>query len=197
MSLPPTFIEADALAIARDFIARAMEGDFINLGCSALHPDAGRRLVRRLMGHYALSSSNAMLTVVELAEQWDDAHIAVCELIHEFHNSGERLPAYLATYNDRIIAGYVPAKPRGRKKASNLLQNFIFAYLIVLLQNRCGLLPTRSPAAKQLKPCGCSVAAQVAAEAGLYRGDYEAMKKIWQQFKPIAERIGMAEIVGN
>jgi hypothetical protein len=119
MPLPPDYweaVEAGALVVARDFIGRMKEGDFLNLGCAPLHPDAGRRLLRRLIQRYALNDSSAMLQVTEIAEQWDDAHIAICELIHEFHNRGKPLPAYLATYNDRIIAGYVPAKPQGRKR---------------------------------------------------------------------------------
>ena len=128
MTLPVTYqavIETQALTFAHETIAHFQSGDFCNLGCPITHPDAGRRLLRRMINHYAMSSAPAMLTAAELASQWDEADIALRELILEFNNRHEPLPAFLATHNAKILAGYVSPRPRGRKKASNLPARFL------------------------------------------------------------------------
>jgi hypothetical protein len=200
MTLPVTYhevIEAEALGFARQWIAQMCEGDFLNLGCAPLHPDAGRRLLRRLIKHYALHDAPSMLQIVEIADQWDEADIALRELIQEFHNQYQPLPAYLVTYNDRIIAGYTPIRPRGRKKASHFLQDFVLAYLIVELHERFGLKPTRYRWGKKGRLSACSIIATAAAESGLHRGSEASIEKIWQRFEPIVVRAGLAEIIRN
>ena len=188
---------AAALAFARQRIALFSDGDFANLGCAPLHPDAGRRLVRRLIQHYALLDAASMLEITEMARYWDEADIALRDLIHEFINRQQPLPAHLAAYNGRIVVGYVPTRPRGRKKASNLLQDFAFVYLIVELGEKFGLKPTRYQTGKKSHASACSIVAQAAAEAGLHRGAEGAIQKIWERFEAIVVRIGMAEIIRN
>jgi hypothetical protein len=200
MTLPATYHEvigAEALAFARQWIARMREGDFLNLGCAPLHPDAGRRLLRRLIKHYALHDAASMLQIAEIAAYWDDADIALRELIQEFHNRHQPLPAYLVTYNDRIIAGYAPTRPRGRKKASNFLQDFCLVYLIVELTGKFGLSARRYQYGKRRRESACSIVATAAAEAGLHRGAEAAVQKLWDRFEPIVVRAGLAEIIRN
>jgi hypothetical protein len=144
MTLPVTYqaaTETQALTFARERITHFQSGDFCNLGCPVTHPDAGRRLLRRMIGHYAMSSAPAMLTAAEMASEWDEADIALRELILEFTNRHEPLPAFLATHNARILAGYVPPCPRSRKKATNFLLDFFLVYLIVELTEKFGLKP--------------------------------------------------------
>jgi hypothetical protein len=196
-NLPATYAEANeaaARAFARERIAAGSEGDFCNLGCSALDPAAGRRLARRLLQHCALLNAGSMLSIVELAAVWEEADMAMRELIQEFHNRGEALPAYLAHYNDKILAGFVPSRQRGPKKVGQFVQNFILAFVILELREKFGIRPTRSRDGYKLRASGCSIVAAAAAEAGLSRGAEAAFEKIWQHYAPIFDRIDAAVI---
>jgi hypothetical protein len=198
--LPATYVKAvevEALAFARDWIARMREGDFIDLGCAPLSPEAGRRLLRRLIQHYALLDARSMLAITEIAEHWDDAHIAICDLILDFNNRHEPMPVFLENYNARIIAGHVSARPRGRKKATNFLQDFCLVYLIVELMGKFGLAARRYQYGKKRRESACSIVATAAAESGLHRGAEAAVQKLWDRFEPIVVRAGLAEIIRN
>jgi hypothetical protein len=196
-TLPATFDEANeaaARAFARDRIAAATENDIYNLGCSAADPEGGHRLVRRLLQHCALSNAGSMLWVVEIAAEYDEADIALRELIQEFHNRGEALPAYLAHYNDRILAGFVPSRPRGPKKAGHLLQDVILAFIVLELREKFGIRPTRSRDGNKRRASGCSIIAVLATDAGLRRGAETAFEKVWQHYAPIFDRADVAAI---
>jgi hypothetical protein len=198
--LPATYhelIEAQALAHARQRMARMLEGDFLELGCPPLHPDGGRRLVHRLIQQYALTDAPSMLAITQLAECWDEADQALRDLILEYTNRGAPLPAFLATFNARILKGYSPGHARARKKVTNFLQDFALVYLIVELRVLFGLNPTRYQAGKKRRASCCSIIAQAAAEAGLHRGAEGALQKLWERFEPIVTRIDMEQIIRN
>lgn len=116
MTLPATWIEASALQYAVEFIAACQQGDFLNLGCAPLHSDAGRALLRRFLKHYACQHAFNMDTLVASAQAgWEDADIALRQLIADHVDRGEPLPSVLAAYNVRLINPSMarPQKPRG------------------------------------------------------------------------------------
>jgi hypothetical protein len=198
MTLPVTLVEAEALEFARDWIARGREGDFLGLGYSPLHPDAGRAFLRRMIRQYALGPDRQMLTIIDCARAgWDDADLVLRDLILEYTNRGEPLPAFLATYNAEIVTGRIIPRPRGRKRAANLLQDISIVTLVLELIERFGLKPTRYQAGSKRRPSACSVAAGAMAESGLHRGDERAIQQIWLRYAPAVLPGSRAEIILN
>jgi hypothetical protein len=177
-----------ALAFARQFIASMQEGEFMGLGCTAVHPDAGHRVCRYIMKKYAerddVFGAGAMLRMMDYARAgWDDADIALREMIADHNRRHEPLPPFLETYNAEIVLGLDPqarGQP-GTPRAANLVQDLIFMVLMMELCDRFGLKPTTFYYAARL-PSATSVAARAAAESGLHRGGADAMAKIWQRY---------------
>jgi hypothetical protein len=183
MTLPVTLVEAEALEFAREWIARGQEGDFIGLGCAPLHHDAGRAFARRLLGQFALLHPRNMLDLIETANAgWDEARFALVDLILEFTNRGEPLPAFLSTYNAHMVTGRVPPSPRGQKKSTNIVADIAIMVLIMELVERFGLKVRRNEASEH--PSACSIVATALSEAGLDRGTEEAIRKIWRRYSP-------------
>jgi len=204
MILPTTYAEAteaQALAFAINWLAvRKQEGveNFLNLNCAPLHPEAGRRLLRRLLQHCAMGDDKAMSGITELARVWDDADIAMRGLIIELNAIHRPLPVFLEAYNARIAAGFVTKKPRGRKKATHFLQDFILALLVVLVRARFpGFKETRYQGGKKLRASYCSIVAAAAVAVGLNRGDEGAIQQIWRHWQPIIDRAGLEQIIVN
>jgi hypothetical protein len=178
-----------ALAFARQFIASMQEGEFMGLGCTALHPDAGHRICRYIMKAYAgrddVFGGAAMLRMMDYARAgWDDADIALREMILDYNRRHEPLPPFLETYNAEIVLGLTDPTARGQPgtpRAANLVQDLILMTLMMELVNRFGLKPTTFYYAAR-RPSAASVAARAAAECGLHRGGADAMAKIWQRY---------------
>jgi hypothetical protein len=182
-SLPATIVEAEALSYTRAWAARADAGDFLGLGCSILDPECGPRFLRRLMRTCWENSARAQLLLIELARAgWDEADDLLRELILEFINRGEPLPAFLATYNAWVVTGSRTApRPRGRKKSTNVMQDVAVVVLVVELVECFNLRPTRN--AVSSRPSACSVAARVVRPMG-----EEAVNKVWRKYGPIITR---------
>jgi hypothetical protein len=189
INLPATYadgVEVEALAFARKWIASCREGNFIDLGVAPLHPEAGRAFTRRLVKQYALMHPFNMDEIVKCAEAgWDDADIALRELVAEYVDRGEAMPAVLAAYNVRLInPNYVqPTKPHGKKKADNILKDMVVVTLVMELITRFPLEPTRFQLGRKRKHSACSIAADVTTEAGLHRGGEAAIQKIWSRYQ--------------
>ena len=188
-NLPATWegaVEREALAFARDWIARCQEGDFGD-GYAPLHPEAGRAFVRRLLKIGAQMSPFNMDNLVELAKAgWDDADVALRDLIAEINNRYEPLPAILAAYNIWLINPRAPQPrtPKGRKKATNILADIGVATLIMTLIERFPLNPTRSHIGRKRNASACSIAWLTLTEAGLHRGGEEAVQQVWKRYAP-------------
>jgi hypothetical protein len=204
MTLPATYqgaIESQALAFAIDWLGiRRQEGvdNFLNLDCAPLDPEAGHRLVRRLLQHCAMGDDRAMSTITELARVWDEADIAMRNLIIELNANHQPLPVFLEAYNARIVAGFVTKRARGRKKATHFLQDFVLALLIVLVRAKFpGFKETRYQGGKKLRASYCSIVAGAAAAVGLNRGDEGAIQQIWRRWQPIIDRAGLEQIIVN
>lgn len=184
-NLPATLDdEAEMFAFAREWIARFREGNFMDLGL------AGHAFVRHLIKQIALMHQFNMDEIVKAANAgWDEADIALRELISEYAQRHEPPPAALAAY---LISysnpNYVrPTRSRGQKKASNIVRDIVFVTLIVELIERfpaSELKPTRFQLGRKRQHSACSIVASVLAEAGLYRKGEEAIQKIWKRYSP-------------
>src|SRR6266511_411250 len=112
---------------------------------------------------------------------FDDADIALRELIAEKVDRGEALQGVLAGYSVELLH---PRRPslRGRKKTHNLLQDIVIVTLIMVLIERFGLKPRRNPLSKH--PSACSIAEVALKEAGLGRGGEDSIRKILERYSP-------------
>jgi hypothetical protein len=177
--------EAAARAYAREFIANVKQGEFIGLGCELTHPDAGHRLLRRLMSQWSAHSSamqQFMLVEVALAG-WKDAEIVCNDLIDEYTNRHEPLPSFLAYYNAKVRRGYVAPRPPGQDKADNIMLDMLAVTLVMELV-AMGLKEHRNQVGRKRRASACSIVAEEMAAAGLHRGGEEAVWKIWKRYRP-------------
>ena len=153
----------------------------MGLGLPPLHPATGHAYFRRIMKQQALRNPDAMLAVIDLAHAgWDEADLALRELIMEFTNRGEALPAFLVTYTAEVLTGRVAAWPRGPKPTAHIIQDPAICLLVSELIERFHLKPRRT---SKRRPSACSVAAQALAEAGLHRGGEKAIEAVWHKYR--------------
>lgn len=188
-TLPATLDEAEALTFARGWIASMREGELGDLGFAPLHPQAGHALVRRLL-QIGLENPRQALAILEAARAgWDAADDAIRDVILEHISQGEPVPPLLAEYHAAIVAGQVVAKPQGRKKSTNIVQDICIVVLIIeLIERFPDLKPTRSQLESKnrpvKKPSACSITATAMTEAGLHRGTEKAIQEIWRHYSP-------------
>jgi hypothetical protein len=183
IQLPATLVEAEALNFARQWIATCKQGDFADLGCPPLHPEAGGRFVQRMMAQYAEHNGQQMHVIIDLAYAGIvEAREALDDLISEYLYRHEALPSFLADYVERTRRGRSPPRMRGVKKSTNVLQDIFIVTLIMELIVVFKLHPTRSQLYKS-GPSACSVAATAMTEAGLHRGGEKAAQAVWNRYK--------------
>src|SRR5215471_18101773 len=112
-------VAGEALAFARDWIARAREPDGI------FHPNATRVYGTEAMKSWARwsfgaegsSGSDDVLYFAQNANK--EADLALRELIAEYTDRGEPLPAVLNVYNKRLINPWRKPKRSGPGPAEN------------------------------------------------------------------------------
>jgi hypothetical protein len=177
--LPISYHEAQALAFAKQQIAIMRDGAFFDVGFGAFHPDAGRVLLRRIMGDVASLNGGALLQLIDFARAgWDDAHLTLTQMITEYLHRGETLPPFLATYNAEVLNRRVSG-PVGPKPATQFVADLVICMLMAELITRFGLKPTRY---SKRRPSAASITAQALAEAGLHRGAESAIEKVWKRW---------------
>jgi len=183
-------IPAQALAAAREWGARMLEpmalGGIFD-GIAPLEHGGGRLMVRSLLKQYALWHPMNMTYVCDWARNgWDDADLALRELIAEFAEHSAPMPASLEAYNLELISPLriIPAKRRGRKKATQILQDIAIVVLIIMLREEYGLAPTRRQDQRKSRPSACSVVNDVLTDKGVHRGGERAIKKVWERLSP-------------
>jgi hypothetical protein len=146
INLPMTYAEAakaEALAFAREYVARRREGDFLDLGYPLLHPEVSKAFAQRLI-RMAMLDADIMLQVIDAAYLgWRDGRDALDSLIFDLTNAHQPLPSFLADYNARSIKGTLPPRLRGGQKSSNILQDIFIVTLIMELAERFDMQPTR------------------------------------------------------
>ncbi len=182
--LPATILEAEALAYARDAIARQREPGGI------YGPDAEENYGRRFMKRWALFSTFACDEIVYFAEKGSvEADLALREIIAERTDRNEPLTAVLRAYNIRLINPSRSPKTPGPTRAGNFMRDMGIVCLVTALIERFGLKPARNSASRRSgssRPSACSIAAQALSEAKLGMWfEEKAVEHIWRRYLPI------------
>jgi hypothetical protein len=178
-------VSAQALAVARSTVAQLMESmNFFGVTVAPLQAGGGRLVLRGMIKQWALFHPLNMAQACAWARAgWDDADRAMREMIAEFAERQEQMPVALRAYSIELILPNrpMPATPRGRKKASQVLQDIAIVWMIIELVEQFGLKPTRR---QTRQPSACAVVAEALAEAGIHRGGERAVEKVWQRNSP-------------
>ena len=187
--LPATFVEAaeaDALAVARKWIAWACDHPH-----GIFHPNATTHYGISFMKDWARWASFGDDDVFYLAENGNrEAHIALCELIDEYHERGEPLTAVLTVYSKRLTNPYrAPKKRGGTGRAENLLRDFGIMMLVVHLRGQYELplyQGKRIGRKGKLKPPSISnIAARALTEARINMPlGYKNVERIFDRYFP-------------
>lgn len=179
--LPAKLVEAEALAFARDWIARARKPDGI------FHPNATRIYGTEAMKSWARWSFGAD-DVLYFAENGNkEADLALRELIKERTDRGEPLTDVLKVYNDRLINPWRKPKRPGPGPAENFLRDFGITMLVVYLMERFGLRPYQrtNRKAKLHLPSASSIAATALTEARInIPMGFKGVEKIFNRYLP-------------
>ena len=186
INLPTTYteaVEAEALAFAREYVARSREGNFLDLGYPLLHPEVSKAFAQRMI-RMALCDADIMLQIIDAAYLgWRDGRDALDNLILDLINAHQPLPSFLAEYNARRLKGTLPPRLRGGQKSSNILQDMFIVTLIMELIERFEMLPHRRQTGRKRKPSYCSIVNAAMTEAGLHRGGERAIEAVWDRYK--------------
>lgn len=184
-NLPATFVEAEAMDFARQWIARMREqGEFFGVDGAPLRPLTEHLWAKRWCRLCAEMHPQGADQVVELAVTHGErsAHEALVELIDEKTDRNEPLGSVLGAYSIRLRRK--PFRAHSGPARTTIIQDVVFALLIIELVERYHLKPTRYAGRKHERPSACAVAAQAAAEAGLHRGGEDAFRKGWKRAAP-------------
>jgi hypothetical protein len=185
-NLPATFVEAEALQFARNWLATIRAADFLDSGYKPFDPAASHAFVRRSLRQIIqLHPLNAAKVVEYAVHGLHDADIVLRELIAEKIDRGEPLGAVLGAYNIRIVHPDGLHRHRGRSKVPNLIQDIMITCLVLeLIERFQPLKPTRSQIGRKQSQSACGIAAIVLAEVGLHRGGEQTIQQIWRRYAP-------------
>jgi hypothetical protein len=188
--LPATYIEADALAFARDWIAW---GRYDPQGI--FHPNATTLYGTSAMKDWARWAPFGADDVVYFAENGcKEADVALKQLIAEHLDRGEPLTAVLTAYNIRLLNPNRVGRKHGAGRAENFLRDFGITFLVIHLMERFGLRPTqRDRKTKLHPPSACSIAATALTEAGInIPMGPKGVQKIFSRYLPALAGTGWA-----
>ncbi len=180
----PALDEADKVAYARALLAQW--GELLTAG-------AGQGFSRTILKTYALTHPFNLSNIIEGAKAgWDDAHLALTELIAEYAGSGRQLPPQLAAYTIDVLNPNLPPRPRGPKKSAQVTRKILIVALVSILverfpgthakRNRQSRAPVRA-----LSACAI-VARALEEEPGLPKMGERAIEGIWEDFRDVATR---------
>jgi hypothetical protein len=174
-------VEDESLTLARQRIA-----EYRNVG--GFRNDAGHVVLRDQMKVFAAARPFNMSTLKAYARAgWEDAQLALREMVAEHLGRDCKLPPQLADY---VIDEWNPnllGKPRGPKKAAHIMRDICFVAVISEVADRCGLRPTRSRGSRApvRRPSACAVvAAAIELELPGSRGSERALEQIWERLSP-------------
>jgi hypothetical protein len=177
--LPATFVEAEALAFARDWIAGHREPNGV------FHPDAnviyGTAAMKRFAQFHPFNADD----ILYFAEHGSkEADLALRELIAERIDRGEPLGG-LAGYNIRSLNLGKREKKSGPGKGDNFVRDIgIFLLVEALVRQFPTLGVHKNPKANQ--PTTTTIAAAALTEAGIgISFGPKGVGKVWDRYKPI------------
>jgi hypothetical protein len=180
-TLPTTWLEAEAMQFAREWLAKCRAEDWQHIGTSMLDPAAGHIQLQQILKQRAMSHPFQMDALMHDARcGWRDAHEALCELIAEFAGRGEPLPPQLASYTIEVLNP--SARPCGREKADQFLQDIAIATLVLELVLR---FPPLKPTGRSVRKASASgIVAAAFREARIRVLTAKAVEAIWARYSP-------------
>jgi hypothetical protein len=177
-------IEAQALAFAKDRLTEFPEG---------FPRENNRIFAREMLKDYARYTTFGMSNLMHDARcGWEDAHLALVEMIADYNRRGEMLSPQLASYNIDAHNPYLPPRSPGPKKSSTILRNIIICWIVDELVQNFGLRAVRSRTSKApvRRPSACSIMALALTDerpAGQVFNP-RRIEKIWEDFRHHAFR---------
>jgi hypothetical protein len=196
-NLPVTLVEAEALAYAKECV-RFMHADSLRAtGHSWFSKEGSRRLSRRVLKAYAMTSPFTMDEIVTHAiAGWHDAHEALGELIAECHARGQQLPPQLASY-DVHAWGQRLSNLRGRRKSDNATRNICVALIMDALCQRSSLKPTKNRQSKrpERRQSAAGILAQALKEElprELFKPSARGIETMWEDCGPQLVKFAVA-----
>jgi hypothetical protein len=183
-NLPTTLLEAEATQFARGWVAKCQAGDWLHIGLSMLHPEAGHTQLRQILKLLAASHPFELARVIADARAgWRDADMALRELTAEILDRGGDLPAQLRAYTIEQLRPDATVAPPGPQRASHVLQDLGMVVLVLELTSR---FPGLAFCGRSVRKASiCSIAAVAFTEARLGRVlTADAVRKIWKSYQP-------------
>ena len=179
-ALPPTFLEAQALAFAHDWIADQRKANGV------FHPDAEKIYGKGLMKHWMqFYPSFGPDDIVYFAENGNEqADLALRELFAEYEQRSETPPTTVRAYIIRVLNPARPGKNPGPGKAALFVRDQGITLLVVELNKRFGLAFYKNSGSHS--PTASTIAATALTKAGIgvVMGP-SGVEKIWRRFGPI------------
>jgi hypothetical protein len=175
-------VEAEALAYAKQLLAEYG---------ALLSPENSRTFSRLMLKNYALSHPlNLSNLIYDAKAGWEDAHLALIELIAEFEGSGRWKPPQLVSYTIDALNPNLPPRPRGPNKANQVTRNIVVVVVVSALVERFGLRAVRNREARapERRSSACALVAQALEDTpGSILGE-RAVEKVWENFRHVAFR---------
>jgi hypothetical protein len=177
-----------ATRVGREWLDQCRTEDWLHIGISMVHPDAGHIHTRQILKYLAMSPIDPfkIYEIIDWARAgWETAKLAMLELGVELENSGVPVPVALKAYRNELSNPYRQQWPRahGSQKETHFLQDIAIAVLVEKLSLQFPTLPffSRSPR----KPSICGIVATVFTEARLGRIlTADGVRKIWKRLLP-------------
>ena len=175
------FREAEMMVFAREWLAASRATGFFDgdpFDNATMHAEV-RRVLKMLAGVHERNCARIVDLALAGAE---DAIEALRDLIAEHTARGEPLIGALGTFN--TIMNDRPLRTRNPHAAppTNFLAAFVIVVLLIQLRRRFPLLKFRRSSKRH--HLACSITSLVLAEAGVWNGTEEAVRKLWEKYGP-------------
>lgn len=179
LQLPAT-VETSAMDFARQGIAYYSENR-VPLPDRPIHvfdPAESRRWAIDHVKHLAADPLWLEVVAYHAREGWDIAQEAMRELLIEYKQRHQTLPATLVGYDISLTAGTIRRPRPGPKRADKFWRDCALCVIVARVVQKFGLTPTRNSSRTSPRPTACAI---VATAAFMEEGTVE---KVWQECDP-------------
>ena len=173
-TLPATLAEGEAVLATRRvgaWLDQCQREDWMNLGISMVNPEAGHIQVRQILKCLALSPADPfkVYEIIDWARAgWEDADLAMRELVVELDNRGQEVPLALKAYRNELMNPYRQQHPRahGAQRATHFLQDIVIATFAGKLHAEFPAIPFYGRSPRKASICGIVAKVFTAAKLG-------------------------------
>ena len=150
----------------------------------ALHKDAGHELIQKMIkgiiNAVGANDNDVQMWLIRLANFHgvEDAHVILLEWIRDYHQKGQPLPTYLATYDDVLRDDFVSRT--GSPRSKNIAADIAICCLVFNLTQSPYCFHARSR--HRHKPSASSIVAEALADAGISRGGADGILNVWKEY---------------